>query len=194
MKNLLIGLLVTVAMPITANAATTILTFEQIPGTSITVDNDPDLTAYFAPVYITDFGGVPATVEGAYAEFELQITPEATGYDYSLAIPSETGIGGNYNDFTYFQAQWLEPVLLTGPDLSATFTWSSSNVGIISGFLGDGNRIEGMFELGPIVGGSVVAVGTPEPSTWAMMLMGFVGLAFAGYRKARKPISIIASV
>ncbi len=28
-------------------------------------------------------------------------------------------------------------------------------------------------------------VGTPEPSTWAMMLLGFVGLAFAGYR-ARK--------
>jgi PEP-CTERM motif len=27
--------------------------------------------------------------------------------------------------------------------------------------------------------------GTPEPSTWAMMLLGFAGLGFAGYRKAR---------
>ena len=27
--------------------------------------------------------------------------------------------------------------------------------------------------------------GTPEPSTWAMMLTGFAGLAFAGYRGAR---------
>jgi hypothetical protein len=26
----------------------------------------------------------------------------------------------------------------------------------------------------------------PEPSTWAMMLIGFAGLGFAGYRKARK--------
>ena len=25
----------------------------------------------------------------------------------------------------------------------------------------------------------------PEPSTWAMMLLGFAGLGFAGYRKAR---------
>jgi hypothetical protein len=25
----------------------------------------------------------------------------------------------------------------------------------------------------------------PEPSTWAMMLIGFAGLAFAGYRRAR---------
>jgi hypothetical protein len=25
----------------------------------------------------------------------------------------------------------------------------------------------------------------PEPSTWAMMLIGFAGLGFAGYRKAK---------
>jgi hypothetical protein len=28
--------------------------------------------------------------------------------------------------------------------------------------------------------------GVPEPSSWAMMLAGFGGLAFAGYRRARK--------
>jgi opacity protein-like surface antigen len=27
----------------------------------------------------------------------------------------------------------------------------------------------------------------PEPSTWAMMLIGFVGLGYAGYRKTREP-------
>jgi hypothetical protein len=26
----------------------------------------------------------------------------------------------------------------------------------------------------------------PEPSTWAMMLIGFAALAFAGYRRAQK--------
>jgi hypothetical protein len=31
-----------------------------------------------------------------------------------------------------------------------------------------------------------VAASTPEPSTWAMMLLGFAGLGFAGYRNARK--------
>jgi PEP-CTERM motif len=34
-------------------------------------------------------------------------------------------------------------------------------------------------------GGTGTIVGTPEPSTWAMMLLGFAGLGFAGYRKAR---------
>jgi hypothetical protein len=31
-----------------------------------------------------------------------------------------------------------------------------------------------------------VASVVPEPSTWAMMLMGFAGLGFAGYRRARR--------
>jgi hypothetical protein len=30
----------------------------------------------------------------------------------------------------------------------------------------------------------------PEPSTWAMMLLGFAGLGFAGYRRSRKAVSI----
>jgi hypothetical protein len=29
-----------------------------------------------------------------------------------------------------------------------------------------------------------LVVGTPEPSTWAMMLLGFAGLGFVGYRRA----------
>jgi hypothetical protein len=32
---------------------------------------------------------------------------------------------------------------------------------------------------------SVVPVAVPEPSTWAMMLLGFAGLAFAGLRARR---------
>jgi len=31
-----------------------------------------------------------------------------------------------------------------------------------------------------------LTVGTPEPSTWAMMLIGFAGLGFAGYRASRR--------
>jgi hypothetical protein len=33
-------------------------------------------------------------------------------------------------------------------------------------------------------------VGAPEPSTWAMMLLGFAGLGFAGYRASRKSVAI----
>ena len=32
----------------------------------------------------------------------------------------------------------------------------------------------------------------PEPSTWAMMLLGFAGLGYAGYRSTRKAVPIVA--
>jgi hypothetical protein len=41
--------------------------------------------------------------------------------------------------------------------------------------------------------GSVTPTAAPEPSTWAMMLLGFAGLGFAGYR-SRKAASIAGRV
>jgi hypothetical protein len=35
-----------------------------------------------------------------------------------------------------------------------------------------------------------VAASTPEPSTWAMMILGFAGLGFAGYRASRKAAAV----
>ena len=37
-----------------------------------------------------------------------------------------------------------------------------------------------------------VAASTPEPSTWAMMILGFAGLGFAGYRASRKAAAVAA--
>jgi hypothetical protein len=36
--------------------------------------------------------------------------------------------------------------------------------------------------------GQTIILGVPEPSTWAMMLVGFAGLGFAGWRASRKSI------
>jgi PEP-CTERM motif len=39
---------------------------------------------------------------------------------------------------------------------------------------------------------NVSLTAVPEPSTWAMLLLGFAGLAYAGYRgRARAPVSIV---
>ena len=32
----------------------------------------------------------------------------------------------------------------------------------------------------------------PEPSTWAMMLLGFAGVGFIAYRRKSKPASVVA--
>jgi hypothetical protein len=57
-------------------------------------------------------------------------------------------------------------------------------------------RFEGSsFSTDFAVGGNAGA--TPEPSTWMMLVMGFAGLTFAGYRNSRtpcRPISILKRV
>jgi hypothetical protein len=58
---------------------------------------------------------------------------------------------------------------------STTVTANGINdKGVIVGFYGDAN--------GDTIGFTTV----PEPSTWAMMALGFAGLSFAGYRKAQR--------
>jgi hypothetical protein len=44
-----------------------------------------------------------------------------------------------------------------------------------------------LFTVNP--GGSITATVVPEPSTWAMMLVGFAGLSYAGYRRTRVVLS-----
>jgi PEP-CTERM motif len=61
---------------------------------------------------------------------------------------------------------------------------------------GPGNAVFGVVvataetQLDRVAGGVTATV--PEPSTWAMMLLGFAGLGFAGYRKSRKAAGIAA--
>jgi hypothetical protein len=60
--------------------------------------------------------------------------------------------------------------------------------------LGPGTYQSGLF--GHIDGGpefyeynvatTLAATATPEPGAWAMLLMGFAGVAFGGYRNARQ--------
>jgi PEP-CTERM motif len=56
---------------------------------------------------------------------------------------------------------------------------------------------QAVFTLTPLAqlinrGQTEVKLAVPEPSTWAMMLFGFAGLGYAGFRKprARSPIPI----
>ena len=56
-----------------------------------------------------------------------------------------------------------------GPNIDLTFGYT---------LVADGT---GGFGFDLAVGGAV-----PEPSTWAMMLVGFAGLGYAGYRRARQ--------
>jgi PEP-CTERM motif len=46
------------------------------------------------------------------------------------------------------------------------------------------------FEFDNVVAGGASAV--PEPSTWAMLLLGFTGLGYAAFRRSKAPILAMA--
>jgi len=83
-------------------------------------------------------------------------------------------VAGNLYNF-------LGPQLYTGSESSPTFI-----PGVYKGLLNDFTRKTDtvtVTELLPISDPPPLAA--PELSTWAMLLLGFVGLGYAGYRKAR---------
>ena len=82
-----------------------------------------------------------------------------------------------------------------GGELYTTGTWSLSPVLLSSTSPITFSLDDDVPQTNPIAGnwiqfgeGTVTLTGyyaTPEPSTWAMMLLGFGGLGFAGYRKLK---------
>jgi hypothetical protein len=44
-----------------------------------------------------------------------------------------------------------------------------------------------------IQGDATVSGAVPEPSTWAMLLLGFAGLCYAGYRQAKTSAAALAA-
>jgi PEP-CTERM motif len=131
--------------------------------------------------------------------------PEAETVSY---VPSNLGVSGNpvegfyvanypvdiqkagANEFVGLQGDAIvtsefsgnSPVWALGYD-SGTGFFSVTQVGTLP------NQSEdGIF----VTAERVRLVGTPEPSTWTLMLLGFVGLGFAGYRASRKTVAVSA--
>jgi hypothetical protein len=71
--------------------------------------------------------------------------------------------------------------LFANSQYSSPFVYSNGNyIGIPGAYLG---AAIGINDLGDVVGWGASGP-VPEPSTWAMMLIGFAGLGYAGYRRA----------
>jgi PEP-CTERM motif len=116
--------------------------------------------------FIADNLGYPAIPVGEPTGFAVPDFEVAiwTDDDYNSAIaPGETG--------DFLALVYVDYIL-------PSIDWSVSVEGGPNG------------EATVFFGGTVETI--PEPSTWAMTLLGFAGLGFAGYRRTRKPVSIAA--
>ncbi len=91
-------------------------------------------------------------------------TANNTIYFYNIAVA-----GGIQDSVGYFQGAQL----YSGPESGPTLLPGTYNLVNIA------NNNEDTL--------TITTQGVPEPSAWALMMLGFAGLGFAGWRKARRP-------
>ena len=70
-----------------------------------------------------------------------------------------------------------------------TFYFTATQTSETLSFLAVGTPAANLPPFALLDGVSLTAV--PEPSTWAMMLVGFAGLGYAAYRRRRTPVAIV---
>ena len=90
--------------------------------------------------------------------------------------------------------QWGASIL--APDAALKITSGGNIEGSVfaSSFLGGGELHNNNLFNGALPSAlPAVTAAVPEPSTWAMLIAGFAGLAFLGWRKARKGAAVAAA-
>jgi hypothetical protein len=141
--------------------------------TSITAGQSVTLTVTNSdPI---DQGPFPGQQQGTFTYFG-----GAGAFFYSgdgQALGETFGYQGS-ETFTYLNAGMFTP-RATGEYSIGIGVCDSSGCRQVCGICGGGGTFD--------VFGPAITVSVPEPSTWAMLLLGFAGLGFAFHRSRRKP-------
>ena len=146
--------------------------------------NQGQITAWTVNFYANNAGAPGGVLSSQYFTNnggETFLTVSGGGfpiYTYSETFASIDMAAG-----TYFVS--VEPDLGFPPQWGWA-TGTGGDGGAYQTFFGTTSPI-GVSMAFDITGTTVLTV--PEPSTWAMMMLGFAGLGFAGYRAARKSVA-----
>ena len=209
-RYLFLSLLAATALPIPAADASVLLIFGQTglgdtvtgtrSGTSTTITSDTSVeiteidatvvTPTLATFTLSATNSTPATLSGGeitqHYNGTFSITSGATNFLSGTFSDAVFGAGGaltlsasnpSPTQSVSFTSNVIAPDLISAFNRAASLSFTDVNppagitLGTLRGFSSD---VSGDFS-------STV----PEPSTWAMMLLGFAGLGYVGFRKAR---------
>jgi PEP-CTERM motif len=210
----LLSLLAAVALPIPAADASVLLIFGQTStgdtvvatrtgsSTTITADAPVDITEIDAPVVTPTSATFTLSATNTSAAFTVgaDVVQRYAG-SFSITNGGVNYLSGTFSDAVFGSGGGL---VLTAsnpsPFQSVTFTSDVIAPNLLNAF--DRALSLGLTDVSPsaaIVAGTLRSFTSdvsgdfsstvPEPSTWAMMLLGFAGLGYAGFRKARSMTS-----
>jgi hypothetical protein len=139
----------------------------------------------------TDVAGAPGTQLGSWT---------ASGFPSSVTLttPTDTMSGGQVISVTGVALSAGQSYFLVAglPANGTNLTWFWQTTAPSANSYADTSGSGWKSGSGPdgayaVFGNAVTSV--PEPSTWAMMLLGFAGVGYAGRRKAKKNRAAIAA-
>jgi PEP-CTERM motif len=177
--NLLMAGAVSAAMTASAPAATIERTFDvTASGFVFNPDEGPDTPAPIDPVDLTftlifdPSVAIAPTSEGLTINsfnlpYPLSYAADGTGELFIGTFPTSFGCDNEPASFCVIITNAGGPIpggLVAFETTVTNGLWSTGNVTVTA---------------------SAIEV-VPEPSTWAMMLLGFMGLGYAGYRRAKR--------
>ncbi len=115
---------------------------------------------------------------------QLLYASQANGYFEAYSLAEDSGTEGKYfyNYIYSTKVNAPSPASITSP-FSYTFQSGDNNQG---GFF------YGTEQLTLFSNTVTLTNAVPEPSTWAMMILGFVGIGFMAYRRKSKPALMAA--
>jgi hypothetical protein len=141
-------------------------------------------TSSAAPADVTwtyDASDAPGTLDDAFAS----LTGTVTGGGHATL--------GEQLDSTTTPPTTVASISLTAPNTSQTVTFAPISTVFVTkdqdDFVAAGTT--GSSETSVLVNAFSQTTAIPEPSTWAMMLLGFAGLGYAGFRTRRTSVSIV---
>ena len=190
--NTLGGLARTAWLASAASAATTALQNLQNAGaTNIIVSNGYVANSTAIPTFLyttyyndlfTDLAKAGVIVKEAdflSVQQAIFANPGAYGFTSTSNVDGPNGTALINPDPALIAASWAyygTTALLRSPDAAQTSFWADDEHLAASAQLIEGNYL------------IQVAEAVPEPSTWAMMILGFAGVGFMAYRRKSKPV------
>jgi hypothetical protein len=117
--------------------------------------------------------------------------------DTGITADTSDGAGGlsDTTAFLFTGTQGGEPVTSGQFTPSESYLPWRSPAGGSTSFIGQGPNGDGGCSncyFGQIATLTVQTGAVPEPSTWALMMIGFAGIGYVGYRASRKSVALVA--
>jgi hypothetical protein len=179
----------TVAIPNPSSASG----FDSFAGDSVSyggVTFSSDLTKYNGGFFNVGpvFSSQPAVLAAQQLDFDL-VNILITFAGPVTAFSLDFGTFGGYDvNFVLSNGQTVTKTTTAGVFETKNFFGATDSTPFTTVLLTSAD--ESLFLNNVKVGAAVSAV--PEASTWAMLLFGFAGLAFVGYRRTRQSSAIVA--